>query len=72
MKWPKRSLHRASGITYIPVKRGFLYLVAIMDWAQRHVLAWRLSNTMDVEFFKEALREAMGTTRHLAATRALD
>jgi hypothetical protein len=43
-----------------------------MDWAQRHVLAWRLSNTMDVEFFKEALREAMGTTRHLAATRALD
>ncbi len=34
-------------ITYIPVQRGFLYLVAIMDWATRHVLAWRLSNTMD-------------------------
>jgi putative transposase len=46
-------------ITYIPVKRGFLYLVAIMDWATRHVLAWRLSNTMDVEFCNEALREAM-------------
>jgi putative transposase len=46
-------------ITYIPVKRGFLYLVAIMDWATRHVLAWRLSNTMDVEFCTEALREAM-------------
>ena len=34
-------------ITYIPVQRGFLYLVAIMDWASRYVLAWRLSNTLD-------------------------
>ncbi len=34
-------------ITYIPVRRGFLYLVAIMDWASRHVLAWRLSNTLE-------------------------
>jgi putative transposase len=46
-------------ITYIPVQRGFLYLVAIMDWATRHVLAWRLSNTMDTGFCIEALREAM-------------
>ena len=46
-------------ITYIPVRRGFLYLVAIMDWATRHVLAWRLSNTMDAGFCVEALREAM-------------
>jgi putative transposase len=46
-------------ITYIPVQRGFLYLVAIMDWATRHVLAWRLSNTMDTRFCLEALREAM-------------
>ena len=46
-------------ITYIPVRRGFLYLVAIMDWATRHVLAWRLSNTMDTGFCIEALREAM-------------
>ena len=46
-------------ITYIPVQRGFLYLVAIMDWASRHVLAWRLSNTMDVSFCVEALQEAM-------------
>ena len=37
-------------ITYIPVQRGFLYLVAIMDWATRHVLSWRLSNTMDAGF----------------------
>jgi len=42
-------------ITYIPVQRGFLYLVAIMDWATRHVLAWRLSNTMDAGFCVEAL-----------------
>ena len=46
-------------ITYIPVRRGFLYLVAIMDWATRHVLAWRLSNTMDAGFCVEALDEAL-------------
>ena len=46
-------------ITYIPVQRGFLYLVAIMDWATRHVLAWRLSNTMDSRFCVEALNEAL-------------
>jgi putative transposase len=48
-----------SDITYIPVQRGFLYLVAIMDWATRHVLAWRLSNTMDAGFCVEALNEAL-------------
>ena len=37
-------------ITYIPLAKGFLYLVAIMDWWSRKVLAWRLSNTMDVQF----------------------
>jgi len=46
-------------ITYIPVQRGFLYLVAIMDWATRHVLSWRLSNTMDARFCVEALEEAL-------------
>lgn len=46
-------------ITYIPMRRGFLYLVAIMDWATRKVLAWRLSNTMAVEFCVEALKEAL-------------
>ena len=46
-------------ITYIPVQRGFLYLVAIMDWATRHVIAWRLSNTMDARFCLEALNEAL-------------
>ena len=46
-------------ITYIPVQGGFLYLVAVMDWATRRVLAWRLSNTMDTEFCLEALSEAL-------------
>jgi putative transposase len=46
-------------ITYIPVQGGFLYLVAIMDWATRHVLAWRLSNTMDSGFCIEALNQAL-------------
>jgi len=46
-------------ITYIPMRRGFLYLVAIMDWATRKVLAWRLSNTMEADFCIEALEEAL-------------
>ena len=49
----------AADITYIPVGRGFLYLVAIIDWASRAVLAWRLSNTMDVSFCLSALEEAL-------------
>ena len=48
-----------SDITYIPVKNGFLYLVAIMDWATRRVLTWRLSNTLDASFCIEALNEAI-------------
>ncbi len=46
-------------ITYVPMRRGFLYLVAVMDWAARKVLSWRLSNTMDVEFCIAALEEAL-------------
>jgi len=46
-------------ITYIPMARGFLYLVAIMDWHSRKVLSWRLSNTMDVHFCLEAMDEAV-------------
>ena len=46
-------------ITYIPVRSGFLYLVAAMDWATRFVLAWRLSNTMDAAFCVEALEAAL-------------
>jgi putative transposase len=49
----------AADITYIPMSRGFLYVVAIIDWASRAVLAWRLSNSMDVSFCLEALDEAL-------------
>jgi len=48
-----------SDISYIPVKHGFPYLIAIMDWATRKVLSWQLSNTMDASFCKEALDEAI-------------
>ena len=46
-------------ITYIPMRKGFLYLAAVMDWRSRRVLSWRLSNTMDVAFCIEALQEAL-------------
>ncbi len=48
-----------SDITYIPVRGGFLYLVAVMDWASRRVLSWRLSNSLDASFCVEALAEAL-------------
>src|SRR5690242_489756 len=50
----------AADITSIPIGRGFLYLMAVMDWASRAVLTWRLSNTMDVSFCVSALEEALG------------
>lgn len=49
----------AADITYIPMARGFIYLVAIIDWASRAVLGWRLSNTIDSRFCVEALEEAL-------------
>jgi putative transposase len=49
----------ASDITYIPMAQGFLYLVAIMDWYSRYVVAWKLSNTMDTDFCVAALEEAL-------------
>lgn len=51
----------ASDITYIPMARGFLFLVAIMDWHSRRVLSWRLSNTLDSSFCLEALEAALET-----------
>ena len=48
----------SADVTYIPMHRGFLYLVAIMDWVSRKVLAWRQSNTLDAEFCITALEEA--------------
>ena len=49
----------AADITYLPMARGFLYLVAVMDWHSRYVVAWRLSNTLDAGFCTEALTEAL-------------
>ena len=46
-------------ITYLPMHRGFLYLVAVMDWYSRKILAWKLSNTMHAEFCVSALQEAI-------------
>lgn len=46
-------------VTYLPLARGFCYLTAVMDWASRRVLAWRLSNTLDAPFCIEALQEAL-------------
>jgi len=49
----------ATDITYIPMQKGFMYLIAVMDWATRKVLSWRLSNTLDTRFCVEALKEAL-------------
>jgi putative transposase len=49
----------AAEITYIPMKRGFVYLFAVMDWASRRVLSWRLSNTLTTDFCIEAVQEAI-------------
>jgi len=49
----------AADITYIPMRRGFMYLVAVMDWHSRKVLSWRVSNTLESEFCIEALEQAL-------------
>ena len=49
----------ASDISYIPMAKGFMYLVAIMDWYARRVLSWRVSNTLDTDFCIEALEDAL-------------
>ena len=53
----------AADITYLPMARGFLYLVAVMDWHSRYVVSWRLSNTLEAGFCIEALSEAMDRGR---------
>jgi len=49
----------ATDITYIPMARGFMYLVCVMDWHSRYVLSWRLSNTLEADFCVDALEEAL-------------
>lgn len=63
MKIDQPNLVWSSDITYIPMPRGFLYLVAIIDWYSRYVLAWRLSNTLDTAFCLEALQGALDTAQ---------
>lgn len=53
----------STDITYIPLRRGFMYLTAVMDWYSRHVLSWRLSNSLDTTFCLEALEEALSRSR---------
>ena len=53
----------STDITYIPMPRGFMYLVAVIDWHSRYVLSWRLSNTLDANFCVEALKDALATGR---------
>jgi putative transposase len=53
----------ATDITYIPLQKGFLYLVAIVDLFSRHVLSWKLSNSLDTEFCLEAMQMALGSGR---------
>jgi putative transposase len=53
----------STDITYVPMRRGFVYLVAVMDWFSRYVLSWRLSNTLDGGFCLEALDESLGLAK---------
>ncbi len=57
IEWPNQAW--AADITYIPMRRGFLYLFAVIDWFSRRVLAWRLSNTLTTDFCLDAVREAL-------------
>lgn len=52
-----------SDITYVPLQGGFLFLTAVMDWFSRHVLAWRISNTLDAAFCVEAVEAALEEAR---------
>ncbi len=47
----------STDITYVPMPQGFTYLVAVMDWLSRHVLSWRISNTLEADFCLDALNE---------------
>ena len=53
----------STDITYVPMSQGFMYLVAVMDWFSRYVLAWRLSNTLEVDFCLDALNQALSTAK---------
>jgi putative transposase len=53
----------ASDITYLPMAKGFVYLVAVMDWHSRYILSWRLSNSLDADFCVDALNESLSVNK---------
>ena len=53
----------STDITYVPISQGFMYLVAVMDWFSRYVLAWQLSNTLEAHFCLAALNQALRTAK---------
>jgi putative transposase len=53
----------ATDVTYIPMARGFVYLVAIMDWHSRYILSWRLSNSLEADFCVDALNDSLAATK---------
>jgi len=53
----------STDITYIPLQRGFMYLVAIIEWYSRYVIAWQLSNSLEGRFCLEALKQALSSGR---------
>lgn len=53
----------SSDITYIPMVHGFMYLVAVIDWYSRYILSWRVSNTLDGDFCREALEDALSLAK---------
>lgn len=53
----------ATDITYIPMAKGFVYLIAVMDWNSRYILSWRLSNTLDADFCVEAVAESLSKSK---------
>ena len=60
----------SSDITYVPMRHGFMYLTAVIDWFSRYVLSWRLSNTLEGQFCLEALDEALSMSRERSSTRS--
>ena len=62
----------SSDITYIPMRHGFMYLTAVIDWFSRYVLSWRLSNTLDGRFCLEALDEALSRAGRRSSTPTRD
>ena len=60
----------SSDITYVPLRHGFLYLVAVMDWFSRYVISWRLSNSLEISFCLQCLEEALTSCQPAMSVRS--